>query len=77
FQRQYMIEEVQRRQEILKSELKRKKENRQNSENDDDFDTRRYNNSSTDSSDEPHCNHKGTVLLEFSNRVIQRGSCIS
>nr|CAI5827878.1 unnamed protein product [Callosobruchus analis] len=36
----------------------------------------RYNNSSTDSSDEPHCNHKGTILLEFSNRVIQRGSCI-
>nr|CAI5829715.1 unnamed protein product [Callosobruchus analis] len=35
-----MIEEVQRRQEILKSELKKEKEIRKNSENDDDFDSR-------------------------------------
>ncbi|CAH1982227.1 unnamed protein product [Acanthoscelides obtectus] len=74
--RQYMIEEVQRRQEILKSEIRQRRENiRQNSENDDDFDTRRPN-SSADSCDEPNCDHKGIVLMDFSNREIQRGSCI-
>ncbi|KAJ8980157.1 hypothetical protein NQ317_014652, partial [Molorchus minor] len=85
-QRQYMIKEVQRRQEILKSEVRLRRENRQNSDNDDEFDTnrrysyvRRRNNSSTESSDESlcqQCEHRGTTTIEFGIREIQRGRCI-
>ncbi|KAJ8942596.1 hypothetical protein NQ318_006226, partial [Aromia moschata] len=83
-QRKYMIEEVQRRQEMLKSEVRLRRENRHNSENEEEFEanrrfsfvSRRRNNSSTESSEESLCQHKSTTLVEFGHREIQRGRCI-
>lgn len=77
-QRQIMLEEIQKRQEMLKTEMKLMKASR--------FDevegrTRRHSSGSLiENSEENCCNHKCGVTVTFSNngyREIQRGSCIS
>ncbi|XP_050510024.1 eIF-2-alpha kinase GCN2 isoform X1 [Diabrotica virgifera virgifera] len=81
--RQYMMEEVQKREEILMLEAKKWRETRHNSENDTDGEdkrtslgSRKYATSSTDTSEESSCEHKGTVNINFGNREVHRGRCI-
>lgn len=71
-----MLEEIQKRQEMLKSEMKLRKASRFDEDEDE---TRRSSFGSVDNSDESLCGHKCGGIIEFSNnglRVIQRGSCI-
>ncbi|RZC35247.1 Pkinase, RWD and/or tRNA-synt His domain containing protein [Asbolus verrucosus] len=79
-QRQFMQQEVQRRQEILKSESRLRREHRYNSENscENDSDYRRHSvsNNSNESSDECLCDHRKTTIIEFGNREIKRGQCL-
>lgn len=73
-----MLEEIQKRQEMLRTEMKLIKASRFD-ENDDE--TRRNSVGSTlDSNDNDFCEHKYGGIIEFFNngyREIQRGSCIS
>ncbi|XP_056630081.1 eIF-2-alpha kinase GCN2 [Diorhabda sublineata] len=78
-QKQYMMEEVQKREEMLMSEPKKWKETRCNSDNDD----RRYSgisrkhlNSSSELNGELLCQHRSTMNINFGNRDVQRGRCI-
>lgn len=73
-----MLEEIQKRQEMLKSEMKLRKASRFD---DDEDETRRSSfESCVENSDESLCEHKYGGVIEFSNngiREVQRGSCIS
>ncbi|XP_030764956.1 eIF-2-alpha kinase GCN2 [Sitophilus oryzae] len=80
-----MMKEVKERQEMLKSEARlRRERQRSTSENEADGElqrkfsltNRKRHNSSTESSDEFVCNHRGVVCLDFNGREIQRGQCI-
>jgi translation initiation factor 2-alpha kinase 4 len=79
--KQIMQQEFQRRQEMLKLESRRRREQRYNSEtsNEYDSDTRRQSisNNSFEISDESLCEHKETVIVNFGNRQIRIGQCLS
>lgn len=72
-----MLEEIQKRQEMLKTEMKLIRASRFDEDEDN---TRRSSfGSIVDNNDERPCEHKAAII-EFSNngfREIQRGSCIS
>lgn len=77
-QKQMMLEEIQKRQEMLITEMKLIKASRFD---DDENEIRRSSFGSViDANDENSCEHKCGGIIEFSNngfREIQRGSCIS
>ncbi|CAH1116543.1 unnamed protein product [Phaedon cochleariae] len=77
-QRQYIIEEVKRRQEMLRSETKHWNKNKHQSENDEPFDTKRRFSSSNSclGTNEEIYHHQKTAEIEFGNRSIQRGCCL-
>ncbi|CAH0551983.1 unnamed protein product [Brassicogethes aeneus] len=74
-QRQYFIEEVQKRQEILKTESKLRRDSRYSIDNlsDDGFDGNKH---SSLNSDESICLHQHTSTINFDAREIQRGKCL-
>lgn len=76
-QKRMMLEEIQKRQEMLKTEMKLRKASRFD---EDENDTRRDSLKSIESCEEYACEHKFADVIEFSNnglRQIQRGSCLS
>ncbi|KAG5896432.1 hypothetical protein JTB14_022511 [Gonioctena quinquepunctata] len=82
--RQYMMEEMQKRQEMLKTEARIRRENRCHSEHDEDCDTnrrfssspRKHNDSYAENSDDSLCQHKSSVIVELGTHKIQRGHCL-
>lgn len=71
-----MLDEIQKRQEMLKSEMKLRKASRFEDEEDE---TRRCSFGSVEASDDSLCDHKCGGIIQFTNnalREIQRGSCI-
>lgn len=73
-----MLEEIQKHQEMLKTQMKQIRASRFD---EDDDNTRRSSFDSTaDNNEEKPCEHKCGGVIQFSNngfREVQRGSCIS
>lgn len=76
-QKQMMLEEIQKRQEMLKTEMKLRKASRFDEEEDE---AKMNSCGSVENSEESLCEHRCGGVIEFSNngvREVQRGSCIS
>ncbi|XP_044265056.1 eIF-2-alpha kinase GCN2 [Tribolium madens] len=71
-ERQFVHQEVQKRQEILKLESRMRRYNSDES----DHRRRSMSNTSIENSDEGVCDHKKTVIVEFYNREVKRGQCL-
>ncbi|KAK4885013.1 hypothetical protein RN001_001284 [Aquatica leii] len=79
-ERQVMLNEIQKRKEMLKSEFKLRRERFSTENSEDSSDLSKNRSSSTSNNDELSCEHKGTQIIEFSNnglREIQRGRCFN